>query len=54
MISLYDLVEGILELLGVIYDTGAMTEEEENLLDKYEAVWYNYYEKELRGEGNES
>lgn len=53
MMSLYDLIEGMLELLGVFYDTGAMTEEEENLLDKYEAVWYNYYEKELRSEENE-
>lgn len=50
MMSLYDLIEGMLELLGTIYDTGAMTEEEEKLLDKYEAVWYNYYEKDLKGE----
>lgn len=50
MMSLYDLIEGMLELLGTLYDTGVMTEEEEKLLDKYEAVWYNYYEKDLKGE----
>lgn len=50
MISLHDLVEGMLELLGILYDSGAMLEEEVKLLDKYEAVWYNYYEKDLRGE----
>lgn len=53
MMNLYDLIEGMLGLLGIIYDSGAMTKEEEELLDKYEAVWYNYYEKDLRGEENE-
>lgn len=50
MMSLHDLVEGMLELLGIFYDTGAMTEEEKKLFDKYETVWYNYYEKDLREE----
>ncbi len=53
MMSLYDLVEEMLGLLGTIYDAGAMTKEEEELLDKCEAVWYNYYEDGLRGEENE-
>ena len=46
MMSLYDLVEGMLELLGTFYDTGAMIEEEKKLFDKYEAVWYTYYDKD--------
>lgn len=50
MMSLYDLVEGMLELLGTLYDTGAMTEEEEKLLDKYEAIWYNFYERNFKNE----
>lgn len=54
MMSLYDLVEGMLGLLEGIADIGAMTDEELILLDKLEAVWYNYYEKELRREENES
>lgn len=54
MMSLYDLIEGMLELLGTIYYTGAMTIEEEKLLNKYESVWYNYYEKELRSENDEN
>ena len=28
MMTLYELVEGMLELLGTLYDTGVMTEEE--------------------------
>lgn len=50
MMSLYELIEGMLGLLGIIYDSGAMTKEEELLLGKYEAVWYNYYEKDLKEE----
>lgn len=54
MMSLYDLVEGMLELLYILSFNGAMTKEEEELFDKYEAVWYNYYEKEFRGEEDEN
>lgn len=50
MMSLYDLVEGMLELLGTIYDSGAMLEEEVKLLDKYEMIWYNFYAKEFKNE----
>lgn len=50
MMTLYELVEGLLELLGTLYDTGVMTEEEKKLFDKYEVVWYTYYDKDWRGE----
>ena len=51
MMSLYDLVEGMLELLGTLYDTGVLTEEEKKLIDKYEVVWYTYYDEDFwRGE----
>lgn len=53
MMSLYELIEGMLNLLYVLCDAGVMTKEEEELLNEYEAVWYNYYEKELRGDENE-
>lgn len=54
MMSLYELVEGMLDLFYVLYDAGAMTMEEEELFNKYEEVWYNYYEKELRRDENEN
>lgn len=50
MMSLYELIENAFALLEAIADTGAMTSEEENTLDKLESIWYNYYEKNLRGE----
>lgn len=51
MMTLYELVEGLLELLGTLYDTGVMTEEEKKLFDKYETVWYTYYDHDSwRGE----
>lgn len=50
MMSLYELIENAFALLEAIANTGAMTRDEEDTLDKLESVWYNYYEKNLRGE----
>lgn len=50
MMSLYELIENAFALLEAIANTGAMTSEEENTLDKLESIWYNHYEKNLRGE----
>ena len=50
MMSLYELVENLLELCGEVADSGAMLDHEVDKLEKLEAIWYNYYEKELREE----
>lgn len=50
MSSLYEMIERLFALLEGIADSGAMTNEEENELDKLESLWYTYYEKDLKGE----
>ena len=50
MISLYEMIEKLFALLEGIADCGAMTDEEENKLDKLKSLWYTYYEKDLKGE----
>lgn len=50
MMSLYELIENAFALLETIANTGAMTSDEEDTLDELESVWYNYYEKILKGE----
>ena len=50
MMSLYEMIDRLFELLDGLANSGAMLDEEENELDKLEAVWYNYYEKNLKGD----
>ena len=50
MMSLYDLIENLFELCGKVADSGTMLDHEIDELEKLEAIWYNYYEKELRDE----
>ena len=50
MMSLYEMIDRLFELLDGLANSGAMLSEEEAELDKLEAVWYNYYEKNLKGD----
>ena len=48
MISLYEMIDRLFELLNELANSGVMLSEEEVELDKLEAIWYNYYEKNLK------
>lgn len=48
MMSLYEMIDRLFELLNGLANSGVMVTEEEVELDILEAVWYNYYEKNLK------
>ena len=50
MITLYEMIDRLFELLNGLANVGAMLDEEELELDELEAVWYNYHEKNLKEE----
>lgn len=51
MFSVFEIVEGLLELLNEIADTGALHPDELERLEKLEASWQVYYAKDFAPEG---
>lgn len=45
MISLYEMIDRLFELLEGLSNSGAMLSEEEAEFDKLSTIWYDYYEK---------
>lgn len=51
MFSVFEIVEGLLELLNGIADTRALLPDELEMLEELEANWLTYYAKDFAPEG---